>query len=232
MNSSANQTAINLALAGKWEEAVKVNLEILTVTPDDVDALNRLGRAYTELGRIEEARKTTEKVLKIDPFNSIAIKSQEKLKLAKEGSVGISSGVIFYPEAFLEEPGKTKLITLLNLGENEVFTNLDPGEEVKFICYPHKISVATLDGKYVGRLPDDIAARLRNFIKAGNKYQVLIKSIAPKNVTVFVKEIASSPKTANTPSFPSEKIEYVSFTPPELVHKDVPNVETNEESGD
>lgn len=232
MNPSATQTAINLALAGKWEEAIKVNLEILAVTPDDIDALNRLARAYTELGKIDEAREATKKVLKIDPFNSIALKFQERLKLAKEGSISASSNATFHPAAFLEEPGKTKLITLLNLGESEVFTNLDPGEEVKFICYPHKISVSTLDGKYIGRLPDDIAARLRNLIKAGNKYQVLIKSISPKNVTVFVREIANNPKTANTPSFPSEKIDYVSFTPPELIHKDDLNIETNDESED
>lgn len=233
MDNSANQKAINLALAGKWEEAVKANLEILADTPDDVDALNRLGRAYTELGKFEEARRASEKVLKIDPFNSIALKSQERLKSAKEGSAPISNpGVVSSPEAFLEESGKTKLVTLLNLGENDILTSLDPGEEVKFICYPHKISVATLDGRYIGRLPDDIAARLRNLIKAGNKYQVLIKSIATKNVTVFVREISGNPQTADTPSFPPERINYVSFTPPELVHKDIPNVETTEESSD
>jgi hypothetical protein len=129
----------------------------------------------------------------------------------------------------LEEPGKTKLIQLVNLGEQENFINLDPGEEVKLVPYSHRVSITSMDGKYIGRLPDDVAARIKSLIKTGNKYQALIKSVNNKEITVFVREIEKGLGTNNLMSFPPEKIDYVSFTPPELVHKDIPNTEATED---
>jgi tetratricopeptide (TPR) repeat protein len=230
MDTSAAQIAIGFALNGKWEEAVAANLEIIKQTPEDTDALNRLARAYAELGRISEARETAKKVIKIDPVNSIANKCIEKWKSSKNGEAHVTGQTS--AENFLEEPGKTKLVTLLNLGDSKIFTNLDPGEEVKVSSHAHKVSINTVDGKYVGRLPDDIAARLRNLIKLGNKYQALVKSVNPKEVTIFMREVERGAKAPDTPSFATEKIDYVSFTPPELVHKDVPEMTNPEETSE
>jgi tetratricopeptide (TPR) repeat protein len=227
MDTSAVQTAISAALSGNWEKAVKINLEIISHNAEDVDALNRLARAYWELGKIPDASHITQKVLKIDPVNPIALKCAEKWKSAEGNGAHISNPSS--TETFLEEPGKTKLITLLNLGDSKIFTNLDPGEEVKLLSYAHRVSINTLDGKYIGCLPDDLAARLRNLIKMGNKYQVLMKSVDPKEIKVFIRELERGPKAQDIPSFPTEKIDYVSFTPPELVHKDTPDTTSPEE---
>lgn len=227
MEITLAQKAISLALSGDWEEAVNVNLQILAENPKDIDALNRLARAYAELGKVGKAKETAEKVLEIEPFNSIAKKCLDKWKaagsVAKNGSTPPTP-----PEAFLEESGKTKLITLVNPGDSKVIAALDSGEEVKISSYSHKVSVVTKDDKYIGRLPDDIAARLRNLIKAGTKYQVLVKSIKPKEVTVFIRETEKGEGAPDIASFPTEKIEYVSFTPPELVHEDEPEPPTDE----
>jgi tetratricopeptide (TPR) repeat protein len=227
MDTSAASIAVSFALSGKWNEAIDANLEIVKSNPEDTEALCRLARAYAEIGKISDAREALNKVIKIDPINQIATKFLEKLKLAKNYGGATSSPTC--NESFLEEPGKTKLIRLLNPGESENLVNLDPGEELNLTAYAHRVSVTTLDGKYVGRLPDDIAARLRNLIKEGNKYQVLIKCVTPKEITVFIRETEKGPGTNGAPSFPPEKIEYVSFTPPELVHSDTPSVETTEE---
>ena len=40
--------------------------------PDDIVALNRLGRAYEALGRSERAKSAFRRVLECDPTNSIA----------------------------------------------------------------------------------------------------------------------------------------------------------------
>lgn len=227
MDISASQTAVSLALSGKWNEAIEVNLQILNDNPNDTEAICRLARAYSEVGKISEAKDATKRVLEIDPTNQIANKFVEKLKFSKN-----SNGSDLPPscnESFLEEPGKTKLIELLNLGDPENFIGLDPGNEVKIASYSHRVSVTTLDGKYVGRLPDDIAARLKFLMNRGNKYQTLIKSIGSKEVTIFIRETEKSDSNDGSPSFPPEKIEYVSFTPPELVHSDTPNIETTEE---
>ncbi|KPL15334.1 MAG: hypothetical protein AMJ93_16700 [Anaerolineae bacterium SM23_84] len=47
--------AVELALMGRWDEAVQANQRILEIFPDDIQAHNRLGKAYSELGRYEEA---------------------------------------------------------------------------------------------------------------------------------------------------------------------------------
>lgn len=226
MESSLAQKAITYALSGNWHKAIEVNLEILSTNSEDVDALNRLARCYAETGLIEKALNTTQKVLEIDPTNSIASKCIQKWKVTRPNSNHSSpppSG-----ETFLEESGKTKLITLFNPGNSSVLSSLDSGDEVKLAAFAHKVSIVDNNEKYIGRLPDDIAARLRNILKQGGKYQVLIKSIDSNSseVTVFIRELENK---SGVSSFPPEKIDYVSFTPPELVHKDIPETGAIEE---
>lgn len=227
MDTSAAQIAVSLALSGKWNEAITANLNIVKGNPEDTEALCRLARAYSEIGKISQAREATSKVLALDPTNQIASKFIEKLKLAKNS--GRINSLPACNESFLEEPGKTKLIELVNLGEPENFANLDPGEEVKLVPYSHRVTITNREGKYIGRLPDDISARLKSLIKEGNKYQTLIKSVSSKQITIFIRETEKSLSGNGSSSFPPEKIEYVSFTPPELVHKDTPDMETTEE---
>ena len=226
MDTSAAQTAVSFALSGKWNEAISANLKILDEDPNDTQALCRLARAYFELEKYTKSQQAINTILKIEPTNQIALKFVEKLKISKKSKGHVPSSTC--AESFLEEPGKTRMVNLLHLGNPENFVQLDPGEEVKLAAYSHRVSVNTLDGKYIGRLPDDIGARLKYLIKKGNKYQTLIKSINPKTVTVFIREIEQGADINGFLSFPPEKIDYVSFTPPELVHKDIPNVETTE----
>ncbi len=226
MDDSLAQNAITQALTGNWKEAVRINLQIIKITPNDADALNRLARAYAEIGELQKAKNTAETVLKIDSTNSIAIKSLEKWKTLKKNDKLFSS--VISPDAFLEEPGKTKIITLLHTGDSDCLAKLSSGEELKLLTHPHRVSVITSEGKYVGRLPDDLAARLGRLIKLGNTYQVLVKTIDSKGAKVFIKEIFKSSEAHDFASFPAEKIEYISFTPPELVHKEGPIISFEE----
>ena len=217
MDVDLARMAVSAALDAKWTDAVKFNKEILRENPSDIDALNRLSRALAELGKLKEAKKIAEKVLKLDVFNSIATKALSKWKGLRKGeSVNCGTNE---PDAFLEEPGKTKMLSLLHLGDSRVIAKLDAGDEVKFTPHSHRVSVITLDGKYVGRLPDDTSARLRKLMSLGNEYKVLVKSSEPSDVKVFIREIRRADKLVDSPSFSPEKIDYVSFTPPELVHK-------------
>jgi tetratricopeptide (TPR) repeat protein len=228
MDITLAQKAIGAALSGDWEEAVKINQEILKINPNDIDALNRLARAYSETGKISQAKETSQKVLAIDPVNTIASKCLEKWKTIKRLDKSVNPTISI--DSFLEESGKTKHVGLLNIGDSKLFASLDPGEEVKLSAHSHRVSINTQDDKYIGRLPDDLSARLRNLIKAGNKYQVLIKSIGPKEITVFIRELEKGKDAPDISSFPAEKIEYVSFTPPELVHKETPDMDSLEET--
>ena len=198
------QKSITLALEGSWKEAIKVNKEILEGNPSDTDTLNRLAKAYFENGNSAKAKKVCQKIIKLDPFNSIALKNFVKWKGIKEK----------YPSetkpsntaSFIEESGKTKLVSLLNLGDVKIIGNLNTCDEVVLAAHTHRVSLTTIDGKYIGRLPDDLALRLRRLIFLGNIYQVFIKSIDQKGIRVFIKEIQKSKKTENTLSFPVEKI--------------------------
>ncbi len=49
MDVSLAQKAIDLALQGKWIEAIDVNEEILKENPRDVDAFNRIAKARSDL---------------------------------------------------------------------------------------------------------------------------------------------------------------------------------------
>jgi tetratricopeptide (TPR) repeat protein len=217
MQKGLAQQAINEALVGNWKEAVDLNKRILKQDSANIDALNRLARAYAEIGDIKNAKKTTKLVLKIDPFNPIAKKASGKWKSIRSGDT--FSSFTSSARMFLEEPGKTKIVSLLHLGSSGVIAKLDSGDEVRIAPHAHRVSINTMNGKYIGILPDDVSMRLRKLIKLGNKYKVVIKSADENCVRIFIRETERSSRIPDYPSFSPEKIKYISFTPPERVYK-------------
>lgn len=236
MDLSLAQQAIDAALSGNWVVAEKVNNQILEQDPDNKEALNRLGRAYAELGKIPKALTSYKRVLKLDPYNSIAKKAVERLeridtkaaKLKKENGVSHATPASI-ANIFLEEPGKTKTVSLLHLGDKSVINMVDSGEEVRLLIQQHKACIHNSDNKYVGRLPDDIAIRLIKLSRAGNRYKAYARSVKLDEVKVFIREVERSASLEGIPSFPSEKTNYISFTPPELIHEEKPDIRTPEE---
>lgn len=216
MDRELAQKAISAALNGNWQTAIELNQQLLKLQPENIDALNRLARACAEQGDIDKAKDIALKVLKLDTFNTIATKSLEKWKSLKKGETYSSKPS--KAQLFLEEPGKTKIITLLNPGDKTLLAKLDSGDEVKLNNHSHRGSVLTSDGHYIGRLPDDLSSRLRRLSSYGNEYQAYIKSISKDEIKVFIRESKKSVRLAEVISFPGEKIDYISFTPPELVH--------------
>lgn len=206
MEENLTQKAIDLALNGSWSEAIKINLKILKINSNDVDSLNRLSRSYYENGDILKAKRTSLKVIKIDPDNSIALKAVEKYK---HGSANIGGNRNIDPSVFIEEPGKTKITSLINVGSSNTCSCLDSGDEVFLVTHTHKVSLINSKGKYLGRLTDDLSAKLRGLIKGGNKYKVFIKSVEGKNVKVLIKEFSRGEEFKNTQSFPREVSESI-----------------------
>ena len=56
-----SQQSIEAAINGQWQKAVDSNLEVLDKSPENTEALNRLGKAYMELGLIVKSIKTFHK---------------------------------------------------------------------------------------------------------------------------------------------------------------------------
>jgi tetratricopeptide (TPR) repeat protein len=213
MNGNTSQKAISAALSGNWEEAIKINKQILQQDPKDADALNRLARAYAEQGNFKKAKMCATKVLDIDPLNTIAQKCLTKWSQL-ENQKGKSSNCVS-SATFLEEPGKTKIVTLMHLGDRKTIASLDSGDEIVLDTNKRKVSINTVDGDYIGRLTDDLSQRLRELKSHGNEYQAFIKSVGTEKkecVTIFIREVKRSKKLSHIPSFTSEKVEFVSLS--------------------
>lgn len=207
MQDHLPERAIAAALRGDWKKAIELNKQILVRSKDDIDALNRLARAYAETGRFSLAIKTAKQAIKIDPLNSIARRSIHKWI---NGTGKPKKTSICKPVTFLEEPGKTKVISLTHLGDLNVLCEIDCGDEVELCTHVHRISVNTTSGEYIGRLPDDISNRLIRLISGGNKYAAWAKSVQKNRITVFVKEISRSEKLELEQSFTVERVSNLS----------------------
>src|SRR5215469_16509928 len=104
------EQAIKLASQSQWEEAVAVNRSLLSQFPRDPEALNRLGKALSELGQYAEAKKAYAETLEINPANSIARKNLERLShLGDEAGDHAPKAAAerIDPRLFIEETGKT-----------------------------------------------------------------------------------------------------------------------------
>jgi len=200
---SLKEQAIQYALDCKWQEAIEVNLSILNEVPDDMDTLNRLGFALMHIGEYERAKKTFEKVLALDESNPIATKNVKKLETLSKSGNNNTNGVPFNVKTFIEEAGKTKTVSLINLADKKTISNMQPGQEVTLIIKRSKIFILTKDGTYIGMLPHDLGLRLIEFLKEGNKYEAFLKGVEEKEVTVFIRECFRCKKFSNQPSFPS-----------------------------
>lgn len=187
MNSKLAQKAVKAALSCDWELAIELNKQILKDSPEDINALNRLAHAQAATGLIKQAIHASEKVILIDPFNTIAQKSLSKLKKLKNGH-NISPAPLNASD-FLEEPGKTRTVSLINLGDNKILAQLGSAEKVILKAHNHRVCVYTCNDKYIGRVADNIAAKLRKLIDLGCEYNTYIKTGNEHSVTIFMREI-------------------------------------------
>lgn len=200
--------AITAALNCNWHHALKVNEQLLLRDENNVEALNRTARAQACLGFIPKALKTYKKVLLLDPFNIIALKNIDKLSKSNgtflvppNGTNSNGQNPINISKVFLDEPGRTKLVNLLNLAPPSILAGLNCGDKLEINPKNHSISVCLENGTYLGAFPDDLAHRLISFISGGNKYEAYVRSNTTKSLTIFVREVLRSEKFGNQPTF-------------------------------
>lgn len=195
--------AIQAMLLGDWKNATSLNKALLNENPKDIDALNRLAYALTILGKIQDARSAYRKVLKLDILNQIAIRNIKKLTDFGPRQIAKSvNSIKAVNNIFLEETGKTKIISLVNTAQPKIIALLKTGQPVITSIKRSKIFIQDQNEQYLGVLPDDIGKRLIKLIKGGNAYETCIKSATEHNVSVFIKEVKRVAKYKNQPSFP------------------------------
>ncbi|MBI3984583.1 MAG: hypothetical protein HY344_01385 [Candidatus Levybacteria bacterium] len=223
---SIKNQAIQTALQGNWSQAITLNKGLIKENPEDIDALNRLALAYTILGKVREAKSAYQKVVNIDPLNSIALRNLKRLK-DKNLKLAPSNGNYHINNKFLEEPGKTKVIELINIAQAKVVEGLRTGQSLTLSIKRFKIFVLEQD-QYVGVLPDDIATRLIKFLKAGAIYEAYLKSASAHKVSVFIKEIKRAKRYKDQPSFLSNSESALLVKAPRRGDKDGDEDENNE----
>lgn len=202
MISLKNQ-AIYTALKGDWEKAITLNKTLVKDNPNDIDALNRLAFAFSILGKAKDAKNIYKKVLEIDALNPLALRNLKKILDDKgpKNSIKKDSISINVSNAFIEEPGKTKVVEVINIAQPEIISRLRTGQSLSFSVKRFRIFLLAKPKQYVGMLPDNIGKRLIEFIKAGNLYEAFVKSVSNYHLIVFIKETKRASRLKDQPSF-------------------------------
>jgi tetratricopeptide (TPR) repeat protein len=202
------ERAINLAMSGNWTEAVEVNRRLIEELEPDVEAWNRLGKAYAQLGRIADARGAYEAALKLDPSNTIAQRNLHRLASIKEEAMpaGSADGKRAEPDFFIEETGKTVATSIFSDAPKEALARVAAGDMLDMRREGDVIAVTTRSGERLGVLEGKLSARLIELQAGGNEYAVATVAVNPdrRELRVLVRELRQSPQLAGRVSFPAE----------------------------
>lgn len=229
MQDPQTAAAINAALCCDWATAITANTQILKLDPQDIDCLNRLGKAYLETGENKKAAYYFRRVLKIDKYDPIAQKNLSRATSTKIKKTGTITPAI----NFLEEPGKTKLVTLVNAAPTSVLLKQNCADALTLLAKRHTVVVEDQEGNYLGALPDDLGHRLGVLIKGGNAYEATIKSVSKNSIIVFLRETSRAKRFLHTPSFlASGSGDYLSFVREEAPTSAVTSEEDDEQHRD
>jgi tetratricopeptide (TPR) repeat protein len=194
--------AIDLALKGHWDKAADANREILSLFPNDVEALNRLGKALMELGRYDEARVAFDETLKHSPHNGIAKKNLERI--AGYQTSGTRRDNVKRKGAarrFVEESGKSGVTVLIRTAEPDVLEKLSPSDAVEIEVRGQALIVRDTTGEYLGQVEPRLSARLSRLIEGGNRYEGAVVSVRGSRIAVLLEETYRHPSQANVASF-------------------------------
>ena len=190
-----------MATQGRWQDAVVLNREILEIFPDDVETLNRLGKALAETGHYSEARKALERSLAIAPTNSIARKNLDRM-VGMEDAPILPTARRATPQVFLDESGKSITTALMGLPAAKVLGQVHNGDVVNLEVDGATVAVLNRTGWQLGRLEPKLAARFIKLQNGGNQYVAAVASVSHDGISVVVRETYQSAKMNGMVSFP------------------------------
>lgn len=205
--------AVQLAIAGKWDDAVKLNKFIVESFGADEETQNRLGKALAELGKLKDAKAAYEAALKLNPMNSIAKKNAARINTLLHQKEGLKvGGTRVDLNLFVEEMGKT-VITTLESTNADICTKVAAGDIAELRIDGDSIMAETSRGVRLGLLEAKMARRLIKFMRGGNRYQAGVTSCEGSTVKVIVRETYQDVHFVGKPSFPMKRKREVEFRP-------------------
>ncbi|MFC1980721.1 tetratricopeptide repeat protein [Chloroflexota bacterium] len=228
-----SKQAIALAMEGQWREAVAVNKNIVENFPRDVEAYNRLGRAYMELGEYTQAREAYNQTLELDPYNAIAKKNIQRLSYLKGAVRSQNEFDRVEPHHFIEEIGKAAVVDLYALAPIEILAGMVAGDKVYLKADGSSLRAENSRGEYLGQVAPRHALRLVKLMAGGNKYTAAVVSSAADMMTIIIREVYQAPGQAGQLSFPSKGVEAVRSSVSERMFRPEPEheEEMEDESG-
>ena len=208
LRRQSSKQAIALAMQGRWREAIAANESILESFPNDVDAHNRLGRAYMELGEYPRARDAYRQAAELDPFNAIARKNLRRLsRLRKAPISSVADSDKAQPQHFIEEIGKAGAVNLYHLAPPEILARMVAGDRVYLKVDGASLIVENSRGEYLGQVEPKHGQRLIKLMEGGNKYTAAVLSATEDKISVIIREVFQHPSQVGQLSFPAKGVE-------------------------
>jgi tetratricopeptide (TPR) repeat protein len=217
------EESIKAAMSNSWEEAADKNRRLVEQFEPDVEAWNRLGKAFAELGRIADAREAYAHALRIEPGNAIARRNAERLSLIREDVLPVSRDRHDSVDArfFIEETGKTIARSIFTAVPKEVLAKLSAGDRLKLEPRADLIAVTTTSGQELGMLDGKLSSRLVELFDGGNQYEAAVVRIEGRYIRVMVREVHQAPQLTGRVSFPPETSSgFKPYTKDTLVRQD------------
>jgi len=207
LKQQRSKEAIDLAMQARWQDAVNVNKELVKDFPDDVDALNRLGRAYMELGKYKQALEAYKSAAKLDPYNAIANRNIRRLNDIKNTDGGdVETGAV-EPDQFIEEIGKAGVVNLVELTPKEKRALVVAGDRVLLKPEGSILVVESSRGDYIGKVEPKYSQRISRLTLGGNRYSATVVKSTADMMTVMIRETYQHPSQAGKLSFPPKGME-------------------------
>ncbi len=207
LKRQSGRQSISLAMQGRWQEAVTANKAIVESFPNDINAYNRLGRAYMELGNYSQARAAYEKAIELDAYNSIARKNLSRLSRLGEKAVPDGGSHKIEPQQFIEEVGKAGVVSLLRLAPPQILAKMVAGEQVNLKVDGTHLLIENDRGEYLGQVGPKHGQRLIKLMGGGNQYTAAIVRASEEVLTVIIREVFQDPSQVGKFSFPTRGTE-------------------------
>jgi hypothetical protein len=211
LRRQSSKQAIALAMEGRWQESIIVNQSILQNFPHDVDAYNRLGKAYVEVGDYAKAKDAYNRALQLDQYNTIAKKNLQRLvhlgdikPVVTENNASKAE-----PQLFIEEIGKAGVLNLYQIATAEKRVTMMAGNKVALKPQGASLAVETVRGEYLGLVPSKQGQRLIKLMAGGNKYTAAIVTANENAISVIIRETYQDPSQIDQVSFPGKRLEEI-----------------------
>lgn len=204
-----NLEALTASLEYRWEDAIRLNDEVLDRFPRDAEALNRKGRAYMEMGQLAASREAYSESLKADPANMIARRNLQRLETiykadgagetAAPRKMGIPPGSVF-----VEEIGKTWIDDLTHPAENDVLAQVAPGDVLKLVVEGERVFVKTVGDVLLGQVDQSIGSRMAKLMGIGHEFEAYALGQSMNSLRFIIQETVRAEESAGTMTFPRQ----------------------------